>query len=76
MTAAALRSRRWLLWGALLGLVVALLGVLVFLATEYEQQRDQAALEAHGASAHFKEIGARMGSCLAGRPDVEYLDAV
>ncbi|MDP4765742.1 MAG: antibiotic biosynthesis monooxygenase, partial [Pseudomonadales bacterium] len=41
-----------------------------------EQYADQAALEAHGASAHFKEIGARMGSCLAGRPDVEYMDAV
>lgn len=41
-----------------------------------EQYVDQAALEAHGASTHFKEIGARMGSCLAGRPDVEYMDAV
>jgi two-component system sensor histidine kinase DctS len=47
---AALRSRRWLLWGALLALVLALLGVLVFLATEYEQQRDQVALEADAAA--------------------------
>lgn len=46
----SLRSRRWLLWGALLALVVALLVVLVFLATEYEQQRDQAALEADAAA--------------------------
>ncbi|MFM6985633.1 MAG: two-component system sensor histidine kinase NtrB [Hydrogenophaga sp.] len=45
MTTAALRSRRWLLWGALLALVLALLAVLVFLATAYEQQRDQAELE-------------------------------
>lgn len=41
----SLRSRRWLLWGALLLLVGALLGVLVFLAGEYEEGRDQAALE-------------------------------
>jgi two-component system sensor histidine kinase DctS len=40
-----LRSRRWLLWAALLTLVALLLGVLVFLAAEYEQARDQAALE-------------------------------
>ena len=40
-----LASRRWLLWGALLLLVVALLGVLVFLAAEYEEARDQEALE-------------------------------
>jgi two-component system, LuxR family, sensor histidine kinase DctS len=41
----SLRSRRWLLWGALLLLVGLLLGVLVFLAAEYEEGRDQAALE-------------------------------
>lgn len=40
-----LRSRRWLLWVALLLLVGALLGVLVFLAAEYEEARDQEALE-------------------------------
>ena len=40
-----LTSRRWLLWGALLLLVLALLGVLVFLAAEYEEARDQEALE-------------------------------
>lgn len=40
-----LRSRRWLLWGALLLLVGPLLGVLVFLAAAYEEGRDQAALE-------------------------------
>lgn len=41
-----LASRRWLLWGAMLLLVVALLVVLAFLAAEYEEGRDQAALEA------------------------------
>jgi two-component system sensor histidine kinase DctS len=45
-----LRSRRWLLWGALLALVVALLVVLVFLAAEYEQQRDQTALDAEAVA--------------------------
>lgn len=41
-----------------------------------EMYRDQEAVEAHRGSAHFREIGARMGPCLAGRPDVEILDAV
>ena len=45
-----LRSRRWLLWGALLLLVAALLGVRVFLAGEYEEARDQAALERDAAT--------------------------
>ncbi|GLS16706.1 two-component system sensor histidine kinase NtrB [Hydrogenophaga electricum] len=44
------RSRRWLLWGLLLALVLVLLAVLVFLATEYEQSRDQTALEADAAA--------------------------
>ncbi|MDZ4128282.1 MAG: PAS domain-containing sensor histidine kinase, partial [Hydrogenophaga sp.] len=44
-----LRSRRWLLWGALLALVLALLGVLVFLAAEYEEGRDQTVLERDAA---------------------------
>ncbi len=42
---AALRSRRWLLWVALLLLVGALLGALMFLAAAYEEGRDQADLE-------------------------------
>jgi quinol monooxygenase YgiN len=41
-----------------------------------EQYVDQAALDAHGASEHFKTIGAKMGSCLAGRPQIEAMDAV
>ncbi len=40
-----LRSRRWQLWAALLVLLGALFGVLVFLAAEYEETREQAALE-------------------------------
>ncbi len=51
----SLRSRRWLLWGALLLLVGLLLGVLVFLAAEYEESRDQAALE-HDAAQVASDI--------------------
>jgi two-component system sensor histidine kinase DctS len=42
-------SRRWVLLGATLLLVVALLAVLIFLAAEYEETRDQAELEADAA---------------------------
>lgn len=41
-----------------------------------EQYTDQAALDAHGQTDHFKAIGAKMGGCMAGRPEIEYLDAV
>jgi quinol monooxygenase YgiN len=41
-----------------------------------ELYKDQAALEAHRGSDHFKAEGAKMGACLAGRPDIEYLDGV
>jgi quinol monooxygenase YgiN len=40
-----------------------------------EEYADQAALDAHGQSDHFKTIGAKMGSCMAGRPEIEYLDS-
>lgn len=41
-----------------------------------EQYADQAAMDAHGRSDHFRTIGARMGPCLAGAPSVEVLDGV
>jgi quinol monooxygenase YgiN len=41
-----------------------------------EMYDDQAALEAHGKSDHFRAAGAGIGACLAGRPDIQYLDAV
>lgn len=34
------------------------------------------ALKAHGASEHFRTIGARLGPTLDGRPDIHYLDIV
>ncbi len=36
-----------------------------------ERYQDEAAVEAHRASDHFKSIGARMGAHMAGRPDVQ-----
>lgn len=41
-----------------------------------ELYADQTALTAHGATDYFRELGRKMGPCMAGRPDVEYLDAV
>ncbi len=43
-------SRRWALWAALVLLVLVLLVVLVFLAREYEEGRDQQALEQEAAA--------------------------
>lgn len=37
---------------------------------------DQAAVEAHRAAAHFKELGAKLGPFMAGRAEVESLDVV
>ena len=41
-----------------------------------EVYADQDAVDAHRASAHFKELGAALGPSLAGRAEVEMLDAV
>ncbi len=41
-----------------------------------ELYQDEDALTAHRQSGHFRELGAKMGPCMAGRPEVEYLDAV
>ena len=40
-----------------------------------EQYVDQDALDAHGKTEHFRTIGAKMGGCMAGRPEIEYLDS-
>ncbi len=37
---------------------------------------DQASLDAHRASDHFRSIGAKLGSCMAGAPEVVTFDAV
>jgi quinol monooxygenase YgiN len=37
---------------------------------------DQAALEAHGKSDHFRTIGPKMGPSMAGRPELQYFDTV
>jgi quinol monooxygenase YgiN len=36
----------------------------------------QAAIEAHGKSDHFRAAGPGIGACLAGRPDIQYLDSI
>ncbi len=41
-----------------------------------ELYQDQAALEAHGKSDYFRELGRKMGPCMAAPPSIEYLDAV
>lgn len=41
-----------------------------------EVYADADALKAHGASDHFKAAGPGIGACLAGRPEIEYLDGV
>lgn len=41
-----------------------------------ERYKDQAATEFHRNSAHFKELGARMGPFMAGRPDVMRMEEV
>ncbi|HEX4199672.1 MAG TPA: putative quinol monooxygenase [Caulobacteraceae bacterium] len=41
-----------------------------------ELYADQEALTAHGQSEHFKAAGPKMGPCLGGRPEIEYLDGV
>ena len=37
---------------------------------------DQAALDLHGQTDYFRAAGPKLGPCLAGRPEVEYLDGV
>ena len=49
--------------------VIAVLKVL-------ELYRDRESLTAHGETGYFRELGRKMGPCMAGRPEVEYLDAI
>jgi quinol monooxygenase YgiN len=41
-----------------------------------EMYKDQEALTLHGQTEYFRAAGPRMGPCMAGRPEIELLDAV
>ncbi len=41
-----------------------------------ELYKDQDSLTHHGGTDYFKELGAKMGPFMAGRPDIEYLDGI
>ena len=41
-----------------------------------ELYKDQDALTHHGGTDYFRAAGPKLGACLAGRPEIEYLDAV
>ncbi|WP_309646494.1 putative quinol monooxygenase [Phenylobacterium sp.] len=41
-----------------------------------ELYKDQDALSSHGQTDYFKAAGAKMGPCMGGRPEIEYLDGV
>ena len=41
-----------------------------------ERYVDQAAVETHRGTAHFKELGKKMGAFMDGRPDVKILQEI
>jgi quinol monooxygenase YgiN len=41
-----------------------------------ELYADQDALTAHGQTEYFKAAGPKIGPCMGGRPEIEYLDGV
>jgi quinol monooxygenase YgiN len=41
-----------------------------------EMYENAEAIDAHRASDHFKTLGAALGPCMAGRPDIERLETV
>jgi len=41
-----------------------------------ELYKDQDALTHHGGTEYFRAAGPKMGPCMAGRPEIEYLDGV
>lgn len=41
-----------------------------------EVYADQAALEVHGKSDHFRAAGPKLGPTLGGRPDIQYFDEI
>jgi quinol monooxygenase YgiN len=42
----------------------------------YEAYKDQAAFDAHGKTDHMKAFGGKIGSILAGRPELTFLTEV
>jgi quinol monooxygenase YgiN len=41
-----------------------------------ELYKDQDAVTHHGGTEYFKAAGPKMGPCMGGRPEIEYLDGV
>ena len=41
-----------------------------------ERYVDQAALDAHGKSEHFRASGPKLAPCMAAAPTIEYLDGI
>ena len=41
-----------------------------------ELYADQDALTSHGQTDYFKAAGPKLGPCMGGRPEIEYLDGV
>jgi quinol monooxygenase YgiN len=41
-----------------------------------ELYKDQEAVTLHGQSEYYRAAGPKMGPCMAGRPEIELLDAV
>ena len=41
-----------------------------------ELYADQAAVDTHGKTDHFRTIGAKMGPFMAGRPDIQRVDPI
>lgn len=41
-----------------------------------EQYADQAALDAHRGSDHFREIGAKLGGVMGGRPEIQSMESI
>lgn len=41
-----------------------------------EQYADEESLAAHSKTDYFRSLGAKMGGCLAGAPEIEIMDAI
>ena len=41
-----------------------------------EQYADEAALQAHGKTDHYRNFGKELASCMAGAPQIELMDSI